>query len=159
MEVVCKILSDHGELQDIYDIKRMLNLLKLDDWENNVPMAFYLTPLKNSIKEMRTELLSMRKLGPNRSKYILEKNQPLHELVIKMVKNDVTAQWLMGDHLKNDQLCFLYNVIKIIFQSSLKNKLINKDKELVDNVIPRLACFKGLLIIREIKIAMLEEQK
>lgn len=159
METVCKILSDHGKLQDTYDIKRMLNLLKLEDWENNVPMAFYLTPLKNSIKAMREELIIMRSLGPNRCKYYLEDNEPLHALVISMVKNDVTSQWLMGNKLKNDQLCFLYEVIKIIYQSNLKNKLINKDKELTENVIPRLAAFKGLLLIRNIKIKQIEESK
>ncbi|CAI2360951.1 unnamed protein product [Moneuplotes crassus] len=159
MEIICKILSDHGKLQDIYDIKRMLNLLKLDDWENIVPMAFYLAPLKKSIHEMREELLHMRSLGANRCKYHVEDNEPFHQLVIKMVKNDVTAQWLMGDRLKNDQLCFLYEVIKIIFQSNLKNKLINKDKNLIENVIPSLACFKGLLVIRNIRIKQIEEAK
>lgn len=150
LEVICKVLADHGKLEDIYDIKRMLNLLKLDDWEDNVPMAFYLTPLKVSIKLMRDELLHMRKLGANRCKYYIEENQPMHELIIKMVKNDVTAQWLMGDSIKNDQLCFMYNVIRIIFMSPLKNKLINKDKDLIDSVIPKLACFKALLVIRDI---------
>ena len=159
MEIVCKILSDHGKLQDTFDIKRMLNLLKQDEWEQNPPMAFYLSPLKVSIKEMRQELLRMRTLGPNRSKYYLEENQPLHDLTIKMVKNDVTAQWLMGDSLKNDQLCFIYNIIKIIYQSNLKNKLINKDKELTESVIPRLSCFKGLLVIRNIIIEQKEEEK
>ena len=159
MEVLCKTLSDHGKLQDIYDIKRMLNLLKLDDWENNVPMAHYLTPLKNSIKDMREEMLKMRKLGPNRCKYYVEDNQPFHDLVIKMVKNDVTAQWLMGDKLKNDQLCFMYDVIKVIYLSPLKNKLINKDKDLVEIVIPELACFKALVNIRDIKQAQIDEEK
>lgn len=159
MEIVCKVLSDHGKLQDIYDIKRMLNLLKKDEWEDNVPMAYYLKPLQKSIKECRAELLHMRKLGSNRCKYYIEDNQPFHELVIKMVKNDVTAQWLMGDELKNDQLCFLYQVIKIIHNSSLKNKLINKDKDLIDNIIPKLACFRGLIVIRDILYLKLEEEK
>lgn len=67
-------------------------------------MAFYLAPLKNSIKEMREEILKMRVLGPNRCKYYLEDNQPLQDLTITMVKKDVISQWLMGDKLKNDQL-------------------------------------------------------
>jgi uncharacterized short protein YbdD (DUF466 family) len=159
MEIICKVLENHGKLQDIYDIKRMLNLLKLDNWEDNVPMAFYLNPLKNSIKALREELIRMRHLGPNRCKYYIEENEEMHDLAIKMVKSDVTAQWLMGDKLKNDQLCFMYEVIKIIFKSNLKNKLINKDKVLVDNVIPTLACFKALLVIRNIKLVQFEEQK
>lgn len=159
LEIICKVLEDHGKLEDIYDIKRMLNLLKLEDWEDNVPMAFYLTPLRDSIKAMRDEMLRMRSLGANRCKYHIEENQPMHELIIKMVKNDVTAQWLMGDTLKNDQLCFLYDVIKQIYLSPLKNKLINKDPELIQNVIPKLACFRGLLVIRDILVIQKEEEK
>jgi hypothetical protein len=159
LSIICKTLSDHGKLEDIYDIKRMLNLLKLDNWQDNVPMKFYLQPLKDSIKEMRAELLKMRERGPNRCKYFIEDNQPMHELIIKMVKNDVTAQWLMGDKLKNDQLCFLYDVIKIIYKSPLKNRLINKSKELIDLVIPKLACFRALLVIRDIRVQQIEEDK
>lgn len=158
-EVVCKILENHGKLEDLYDIKRMLNLLKLDNWQENVPMSFYLNPLKKAIKEAREELLRMRELGPNRCKYYVEDNEPMHQLTIKMVKSDGTAQWLMGDSLKNDQLCFLYDVIKIIFKSNLKNKLINKDKELIDNVIPKLGCFKALLVIKNILEIQFEEKK
>ena len=159
MEIVCKVLSDHGRLQQIYDIKRMLNLLKKDEWQESVPMAYYLTPLQKSIKECRAELVHMRKLGANRCKYHIENNEPFHELVINMVKCDTTAQWLMGDDLKNDQLCFLYEVVKVIFQSSLKNKLMNKNKDLVDNIIPKLACFKGLLVLRDILSVKREDEK
>lgn len=78
----------------------MLNLLKLDDWEKSVPMSFYLTPLKNSIKTMRDELLRMRKLGQNRCKYFIEQNEAMHSYIIDMVSKDMTAQWLMGNSLK-----------------------------------------------------------
>jgi hypothetical protein len=159
METVCKVLSDHGRLKQIYDIKRMLNLLKKDEWQESVPMAYYLTPLQKSIKECRVELVHLRKLGANRCKYYIEDNEPFHDLVLNMVNHDYTAQWLMGDDLKNDQLCFLYEVVKVIFQSSLKNKLMNKNKDLVDNIIPKLACFKGLLVLRDILSVKREEEK
>lgn len=104
MEIICTTLKEHGDLKQTFAIKRMLNLLKLDNWEENVPMAFYLTPLRDSIKVMRTELLAMRKRGANRCKYYIEQNEPMQANIIDMVAKDVTAQWLMGDKLKNDQL-------------------------------------------------------
>ena len=137
----------------------MLNLLKLDNWENIVPMSFYLSPLKNSIKTMRTELIEMRKRGPNRCKYYVEQNEPMQAYIIDMVAKDVTAQWLMGDKLKNDQLCFLYEVVKIIYQSPLRIKLINMDKEVIENVIPQLACFRALLVIKDIIQIKIDEKK
>ena len=54
-------------------------------------MAFYLTPLKESIVRVRDDLLEMRNLGPNRSKYFIEDNEKLHTDVIAMVSADVTA--------------------------------------------------------------------
>lgn len=159
LEVICQTLKDHGDLKQTFAIKRMLNLLKLDNWEENVPMAFYLTPLRNSIKTMRDELIAMRKRGPNRCKYYIEQNEPMQAYVIDMVAKDVTAQWLMGDKLKNDQLCFLYDVVKIIYMSPLRYKLINTDKEVTDTVIPQLATFKALLIIREILQIKIDDKK
>lgn len=76
-----------------------------------------------------------------------------------MVSKDVTAQWLMGNKLKNDQLCFLYDVIKIIYKSPLKAKLINFDKELIEIVIPEMAVFRALLIIRDILQVKFDEKK
>ena len=82
----------------------------------------------------------------------------MHSYIIDMVKKDVTAQWLMGDKLKNDQLCFLYEVTKIIYSSPLKQQLINKDKDLVEQVIPKLAAFKALLVIKNILQVKIEEK-
>lgn len=79
--------------------------------------------------------------------------------IIDMVAKDVTAQWLMGDKLKNDQLCFLYEVVKIIYQSPLRIKLINMDKEVIENVIPQLACFRALLVIKDIIQIKIDEKK
>ena len=59
---------------ELFNIKRMLALLKLPSWEEKPPMAFYLTPLKNRITTVREDLLEMRSLGPNRSKYFIEDN-------------------------------------------------------------------------------------
>lgn len=137
----------------------MLNLLKLENWEKNVPMAFYLTPLRNAIKAMRDELIRMRKLGQNRCKYFIEQNEAMHKLIITMVSKDVTAQWLMGNKLKNDQLCFLYEVIKIIYKSPLKMKLINFEKDITETVIPEMAVFRALLIIRDILQIQFDEKK
>lgn len=159
MEVICTILKEHGNLKDTFAIKRMLNLLKLDNWEEIVPMKFYLTPLKDSIKKVRDEIIDMRKKGQNRVKYYVENNQPMHNLIIDMVAKDVTAQWLMGDKLKNDQLCFLYEVIKTVHKSPLRPLLEGNNKVLVTEVIPKMACFRALLVIKDILTVQTEEKK
>lgn len=60
-------------------------------------MAFYLNPLNDSIVDVRTELLHLKKLGTNRCKYYMKNNEELTSKILTMVANDVTAQWLMGE--------------------------------------------------------------
>lgn len=50
-------------------------------------------------------------------------------------------------------------MIKIIFMSPLRNKLINTDPGLVENVIPHLATFRALLKIRDILQVKADEKK
>ena len=46
----------------------------------------------------------------------------------------------MGDELKQDQFNFLYEVIKIVYDSALRDRLINEaskpDNPIVNDVIP-----------------------
>jgi hypothetical protein len=103
-EIICTVLKDHGNLKDTFAIKTMLNLLKVENWEEIPPMSYYLIPLRDAIKTVRTELITMKNKGQHRCKYYIEENEPMHAQVIDMVKKDVTAQWLMRNKLKIDQL-------------------------------------------------------
>lgn len=76
-----------------------------------------------------------------------------------MVKSDGIAQWLMGDHLKQDQFKFFYNTMKIIYDSALKEKLVATDKGVLENVLPKLLAFKSLMVIRNIQLRKADELK
>ena len=39
---VCDIFKEFGELKDHFDIKQMLKVLKIENWENVAPFRFYL---------------------------------------------------------------------------------------------------------------------
>ena len=67
-----------------------------------------------------------------------------------MIQKDLTAQWLAGDDLKQDQFKFMYNVAKIIYDSALKDQLLNDKKEVIENVLPALAAYEALMIIKNI---------
>ena len=72
METICIIFRDFGTLKEYFDIKRMLNLLKLENWRNIPPFSHFLMPLFNSIEVVRKELRDMNDEGILRCKYILE---------------------------------------------------------------------------------------
>jgi hypothetical protein len=46
-----------------------------------------------------------------------------------MVKKDNIAQLLMGDELKQDQLAFLYDTMKIIYDSALQKRLVEMRRD------------------------------
>lgn len=43
--VICNIFRDFGDLKDHFDIVQMMKTLKIEDWKNITPFAYYLNPL------------------------------------------------------------------------------------------------------------------
>mmetsp|Transcript_38382 Transcript_38382/g.36750 ORF Transcript_38382/g.36750 Transcript_38382/m.36750 type:complete len:89 (-) Transcript_38382:828-1094(-) len=87
----------------------------------------------------------MHKMGIVRCKYIIEHNAVLMAKTIHMVKMDLTAQWLAGDDLKQDQFKFIYKVMKIVYDSALKDYMLQDDQRVIETVIPNLAAYHALL--------------
>lgn len=114
----------------------MLTVLKTKEWNKCPPLAFYFQPLLDALTDTRQWLLKMNEDGILRCKYVVEDNTELMEKTIATVQKDLTAQWLAGDELKRDQFKFIYDVIKIIYDSALRDLLLNEDPKVVDNVIP-----------------------
>lgn len=107
----------------------------------------------------------MHKDGPLFIKYIIEKNEGFAGEVDDMVKKDNIAQLLMGDELKQDQLKFMYDTMKIIYDSALQKKLVDmkKDKEkgkvFEDTLIPELIAYHSIMRIRNIQLRKYNEAK
>ena len=102
---VCEIFKEYGQeakLEDHFDIKQMLKMRKIKDWDKIKPFWYFVTPLNNSITKVRNDLLKMHTDGVLMIKYIIEENTDLKKDTIDMVKNDVVTQWLMGDEQKQD---------------------------------------------------------
>ena len=92
----------------------------------------------------------MEKKGPLYCKYIIEQNEDLQKKTINMNKIDFRCQWLMGDKLKQDQFRFIYECMKIVYDSALKDKFLCDDKVIIERTIPRIVAFKALMRIRNI---------
>lgn len=103
----------------------MLEILKTKDWRDIPPFEYYLTPLQLALDKVIAELLRMQKEGPLRSRYYIELNEELQNLVIEMVRLDGICQWLIGDELKQDQFKFIYNVHKTVYDCALKDFYLN----------------------------------
>jgi hypothetical protein len=49
-----------------------------------------------------------------------------------MIAKDVTAQWLAGDDLKQDQFKFIYSTMRVMYMSALKDLLLAEDPKLLE---------------------------
>ena len=70
MTRISEIFRDYGTLKDYFNIKQMLHVLKTPQWEKSPPLAFYFTPLLNSLTDTRQWLLKMNEEGILRCKYV-----------------------------------------------------------------------------------------
>ena len=156
---ICEIFREFGDLKDHFNIEQMIKTLKINNWKEIKPFAYYLTPINNSITKMRTSLLKMDELGPLRRKYIIENNTELQNEVKDMAHKDLIVQWLVGDELKQDQFKFFYDTVKIVYESALRDKLLANDANVIENVIPKLIAYRSIMVIREIQLTKAKEIK
>lgn len=159
MTRLCEIFRDFGTLKDLFNIKQMLSLLDTPNWKNETPLAFYLTPLQDSLKDVRECLLKMHSEGPLHCKYIVENNEELMKKVCEMVKKDVIAQWLAGDELKQDQFKFIYQTMRIMYMSALKPLLLAEDKRVIETILPNLVAYRAIRQGKDIMIRKKNDAK
>jgi len=85
---ILEILKTFGTLHQSFDIPQMLKTMKIKNWRNIRPFEFYMSEMDDKIKKVRTELLTMHKLGHLRCKYIIEQNLTMAKLMESMVTCD-----------------------------------------------------------------------
>ena len=52
--------------------------------------------------------------------------------------------------MKQDQFKFMYNTVKILYDSAVRDKLLANDAGVLDWVIPKLLAYKSVMVIRDI---------
>ena len=86
----------------LYNIRRMVNLLKLKDWKTIEPFRYYLQPLLDYVTIFREELLWLHKVGPLYSRFPLVNNFNLEKKLIEAVEKDLIVQKLIETPLMQD---------------------------------------------------------
>jgi len=64
---------------------------------------------------------------------------------------------ILGDRLKREQLNFMYDVMKIVYDGKSRDKLINKTDKMLCLSIPKLVALKSLQRIHEVFQAKYKE--
>lgn len=142
-------MNSYGALKDkgyVYDIRQMLQTLKIENWHNIHPFFFFLSPLQTALDDVINELLAMKKAGVLKSRYFIEHNEVLSEKIVTMVELDMVAQWLLGNELKQVQLNFLYGVHKTLYETAARTYMVDdaKNKNLLEDAIPCMTVYKTM---------------
>ncbi len=61
--------------------------------------------------------------------------------------------------MKQDQFKFIYDVVKVIFESALRDHLLNEDPKVIETVIPNLVAYHSILRIKSIIDTKAAEKK
>lgn len=107
LTTVCKILKAFPNkagltLDEEYDIRHILELLAIENWEEKPPFKFYLDPLKKSYDDLVTELRGMHRKGPLHCSYYVERNNAMAEKILALVHQYNIVKVLVGDVIKRD---------------------------------------------------------
>lgn len=68
----------------------------------------------------------MNRLGFLRARYVMKHNKELMAKIITMIDRDQTAQWIGANQLRRDQLKFVYDIMKKMFDSPLRHFLVDE---------------------------------
>ena len=72
-----------------YDIKQMLDTLKVDNWRSIPPFRFYFKPLEDALKETVEVLLGMEKRGPLQIRYEIPMNVDMFNKICVTMEKDL----------------------------------------------------------------------
>ena len=147
MEKLCGLLRDYGDLRQPFDIRQMLLTLKSKDWENIHPHKYYFQPLKDAVDKMQIHILDLNRLGFLRSRYVMKENAELMKRVIHSVACDQTSQWVGANQLRRDQLKFVYDIMKKMFDSPLREFLVEEKNgaTIISDAFPQYLSFHALM--------------
>jgi len=119
------------------DIHKLFENLKLPDVDRITPLKFYVRELKMKIAEMKKDLYNMKINGISRIKIPVSANKEFIDKV-KLIYNDhIVVDRLIGDKLRYDQYIFLYDCIKFLYDSSVRDILMNRDELFKEDILPK----------------------
>lgn len=96
MTVLIKTLNDHGPLKFIPDVAKSLKRLEIDTAGHPV-LKFFINPVKNAWRRIRSELKTLAKGGMIGFKQPLALNVSVVDSLQTLLSTDYIAEGLLGD--------------------------------------------------------------
>lgn len=132
------------------DFYNILKKLSYEGWESNEFEKTFILPIQDALNKMKANLVKLYSLGFDFWKQPLSNNSKFLDNVAELMAKESKAEFLLGSPLARDQSNFIFKICKEIFNSKIKDGLMNKETKLMDKTIPQLVLLKSMVRINKI---------
>lgn len=127
------------------DICSVLKKFQLEGWREKVEEWYYVQPLLDSFLLLRANLAKLYYLGFNFWREPVSGNETFLVDCIRMEKQELVAERLLGNRLKREQFNFLFQTLKCLFHCSGKQKFLSRSEKILQFSVPHLAVLKSMV--------------
>lgn len=139
------------------DIYSILKKFQYSGWKNNVVEKYFIQQLHNSFLKMRVNMSKHYSMGFDFWRIPLSSNEQLMQDMTEVITLENEIEEILGDRLKREQLNFMYDVLKIVYDGPSRKKLLSKSDKILCLSIPKLVALKSLERIYEVFQAKYKE--
>eukprot|EP01016_Furgasonia_blochmanni_P038690 TRINITY_DN4702_c0_g1_i5.p1 TRINITY_DN4702_c0_g1~~TRINITY_DN4702_c0_g1_i5.p1 ORF type:complete len:610 (-),score=135.70 TRINITY_DN4702_c0_g1_i5:61-1842(-) len=127
------------------DVRRVLDKFQFENWETNTVEKFYIGPLFMTFEKLVDHMRDLALKGMNHWLQPLNENKEFCDLIRDLIEKELVCEFLMGTPLRKDQLNFLFNSVRLLYDSARDRLLKAEEHSVVMNeCIPQIVIFKYL---------------
>jgi len=143
-----KLVIKEERLDLIYnnspDIYRILQKFQYSGWKDNIIEKYYIQKLHDAFLRMRVNMSKHYSMGFDFWRLPLSSNEQMMSDMTALITLENEIDVILGDRLKREQLNFMYDVLKIVFDGPSRKKLLAKSDKIILLSIPKLVALKAL---------------
>ena len=126
--------------------KMFVNLYKIPHGREIVQIEYYLGQLHKYIEQLKVMSYEMKLNGLARTLIPIQKNTEYIDVLKKIYDMHNIIDRILGDKLLYDQYLFIYDMIKFIHESAMKEDLeVYKTKKFMEKNVPKYIFFMSMI--------------
>jgi len=149
LDAIFKFLNKKVQDQFPFEIephKIFVNLNKIPNGRKIPQTEFYLGQLATFLENLKIKCYEMKVNGLVRVKIPIQENTDLIEILKHVYDMHNIIDRILGDKLLYDQYLFIYDNLKYLVNSTIKNDIeVLKNVDLLENGIPRYLFFQSMV--------------
>ena len=138
-----KLIKDFPYVIDTHKI--FVNIKYIPNWKENEAANYYLSQLVNQIEILKRKCYEMKLNGITRILMPITENKDIISVIKEIFDLHAIVDNVMGNFLLYDQYIFIYDAIKLIKNSNIKEQIIKiQNKYYMEEILPKYVIFQSL---------------